>query len=91
MNLEEPSHKPGPVARAMCEIAARMGMGYYNALNGDAWSPDLPGLTDAERAERLADFAKDCAHRGLVDWREEAVSLGYHLDLMLLPANHQDG
>ena len=74
----------------MCEIAARMGMGYYSALNGDAWSPDLPGLSDAERAERLADFAKDCARRGLVDWREEAISLGYHLELMSSSINHRD-
>ena len=64
----------------MCEIAARYGMGYYSALTGDAWPPDLPELTECEIEQRLTNFSQDCANRGLADWRKEAIFLGHHLE-----------
>ena len=76
----QPSHKPSIRTKAMCEIAGRLGMGYYSALNGDHWSPDLPGLTKSQIEQRLEGFSHDCAYRGLTDWEGEARSLGYDLD-----------
>ena len=78
VNRTEPTHNPGPRTKAMCEIAARYGIEYYSALDGDAWSPDLPGLIEYEIEQRLTNFAQDCANRGLTDWRKEAILLGHH-------------
>ncbi len=75
-----PTHRPGLLTRAMCGVAAHLGMGYYTALNGDAWSPDHPDLDPAEASRRLDDFERDCANRGLSNWRGLAESLGYTLE-----------
>ena len=72
-----PKHKPGPTARAMVMVAARNGLSYYTAMNGDDWSPDVPGLTKREIASRMRAFEVDCARRGIGNWRKLAQELGF--------------
>ena len=81
MDSSGPSHKPGLVAQAMCQIASQLGMGYYTALNGDAWSPDYPGLDNTERERRLSNFARDCANRGISNWQKMAREQGLQLEV----------
>ena len=51
----------------MCEIATRYRMGYYSAVDGDSWSPDLPRPIESEIEQRFAKFVKGFANRGLND------------------------
>ena len=67
VNRKEPNHKPGLRTKVMCEIATRYRMGYYSAVDGDSWSPDLPRPIESEIEQRFAKFVKGCANRSLND------------------------
>ena len=79
MSVDGPTHKPGPLAKAMCDVAAHIGLGYYSALNGDEWSPDVPGISETEKERRLEQFDADCCNRGIKNWHHEASQLGHDL------------
>lgn len=63
----------------MVSVAVAKGMGYYLPINGDNWSPDVPGLDALERQRRMDDFEADCFRRGVRNWRALARELGHDI------------
>ncbi|MEM7362509.1 MAG: hypothetical protein AAF525_00680 [Pseudomonadota bacterium] len=74
-----PLHKPGPMALAMLAVAVERRISFYTPMNGDDWSPDVPGLTTSQRDLRIRDFEDDCVRRGIRSWRALAKELGHDI------------
>ena len=74
-----PLHKPGPMALAMLAVAVERRISFYTPMNGDDWSPDVPGLTISQRDLRIRDFEEDCVRRGIKSWKALAKELGYNI------------